>query len=744
MVALAVAAGLSAQAQAQAGGAAGDPAAPGSTDRNPTGGTESPGDAIVVTAQRRPVRAQDVPGAISVVTARELDATTTRTFEDLARIDPSTQLSAYQGEMQLFVRGVGAVTFIGGFDTSVGVYSDGVYLSRPAAIPPAFFDLERVEILKGPQGSLYGRNATGGAIQLVHRGPTADWQADASLTLGNYRTVDGFAAISGPLTDHLGMRLAVGTNNHSGYTRLDFGLQPSGERRIAHGEDRHDLTARLTLEWRPTESTGLEIVGDYYRADDRAVMFHFSGPGYANNPLFLARLAQGEVGGYGTRTVKTSFLPENDPEHWGVSARGWVDLPFGTLSALSAYRRTRPRNLDDLSNSTVLGESQFKEERARQFSQDLLLASRPGAPVSYVAGLSYFRERNAIRNEYVFPYLLDYLGGTGSADCCLLKANGTTRTDAFAAFADATVPLAARLDLVAGARWSHERRGGSNLLEFVSVQTVNAAVFDPATFEAFTPRFGLRLRPSDDVQLHATVSKGFKSGGFNTGSAQNDPYRPEKVWSYEIGGDWTVPAAGLRFKAAAFHYDYRDLQVQDVVANSVIIRNAATARIDGVELDARIDPVPALTLEAAGTYLDARFSRYDTVNLKQPELGVLDLSGNPLPQAPRFKGRVAGEYRTQLSPRYRLTLRADLLWQGRIYFSAFKDPRATQGAYAWLKTRATFATLDGRYELALFADNLTNVRAFTNISITGDLDASRGSGQLAPPRTFGARLSAHF
>ncbi len=699
---------------------------------------------ILVTAQRRPVRAQDVAGAIAVASAETLDVTSTRTFEDIARLDTGVQLSAYQGEMQLFVRGLGSVTFIGGFDSSVAVYANGVYLSRSGVAAPAFFDLDRVEILKGPQGSLYGRNATGGAILLVNRAPSDHWTGEGRVRLGNYDTIDAFGAVSGPIAPDLNFRLAVGTANHGGFTRLDFGPVAGVGRRIERAEDRHDITGRLTLDWRPSDHAGIELTGDYYKADDRSVLFHFAGPGYANNPLFLAHIGLGELGPYGRRTVNASLLPYNRPETWGVTGRAWFDLPFGTLTSLSAYRWTNPYNFNDMSNSTELGETQFKEERAKQVSQELTLASRPGAALSYVAGVSYFRERNAIRNEFFFPFLLDYMGGAGTADCCTLRANGTTRTDAFAVFGEATVPLASRLDAVVGARWSSERRGGSNLLEFSGVQTVNDTVLTPATFRAFTPKLGLQYRLSTGAQAYATVSKGFKSGGFNTGSGQNTPYNPEKIWSYEIGADVELPDAGLRLKAAAFHYDYTDLQVQDVVTNSVVVRNAATAKVDGAELTTRWSPNRDWMLEAAGTYLDARFARYQTVNLKIPALGVLDLRGNPLPQAAKFKGRVSGEYGFDLGKRLRATARIDALWQDRIYFSAFRDPLASQRGFAWLKARVAVATADGRYEVAAYVDNLTDAWVFSNISITGDLDASRASGVLAPPRTYGVQLSGHF
>jgi len=695
---------------------------------------------LVVTAQRRASTVVETDAALSAFSRSSLEATNTRTFEDLARLDPSVQLSAYQGEMQLFVRGVGAVTFIGGFDTSVAVSLDGVYLSRPSAISPAFFDLDRVEVLKGPQGVLYGRNATGGAINLVTRRSTQAWTREAALTVGNYDAIEAFAAVSGPLSEDLALRIAVGANHRDGYTKLVM-AGPGGALQTGDAEDRKDVTARVRLDWSPNDRLNASLSADYYRADDRGVVFQFAGPGYDNNPAFNAWIGQGQVGPLGDHTVFASVLPYNRPENWGLTGQVSYDLGGAILTSLTALRHTQPENYTDMSNSTVLGESQFKAERANQVSQDLQLVSTGDSRLTYLAGLSYFRERNAIRNEFQFPFVAAQFGLTPSANCCVLRADGQTRTEALAAFGEVTYDLTPRLRATLGGRYSHEKRGGSNLLDYRGLLSLNVAQFKPATFDGFTPRAALEFRPAADQLLYVSATKGFKAGGFNVGSAQNTPYRPEKVWAYEAGAKLAAAQGRLRLDVAAFHYDYADLQVQDVIANSVLIRNAATAKIDGLEAGVTARPTPSLSLDAAATWLDARFDRYNTINTKTPALGVLDLSGNPLPQAPRFKAHGGAEASWTLGSAGKLRLRGDVNWQGRVYFSAFKDSRATQDGFWWLKARATWSPTNRPYEVAAFIDNITNEQVFTNISITGDLDGSRALGNLAPPRTFGVRFS---
>lgn len=695
---------------------------------------------LVVTALRRTSTVDETDAALSAFSQAGLEATNTRTFEDLARLEPSVQLSAYQGEMQLFVRGVGAVTFIGGFDTSVAVSLDGVYLSRPSSIGPAFFDLDRVEVLKGPQGVLYGRNATGGAINLVTRGPTQTWTREAALTVGNYGAVEAFGAVSGPLSDDLALRIAVGANHRDGYTKLVTAGQ-DGALHTGDAEDRKDITGRLRLDWTPSDRLSASLSADYFRADDRAVVFHFAGAGYDNNPAFKAWVGQGQVGPLGEHTVFASVTPYSRPENWGLSGKVTYDLGGATLTSMTALRHTRPENYTDMSNSTVLGESQFKAERARQFSQDLQLVSSDATRLTYLAGLSYFRERNAIRNEFQFPFVASQFGLTPSPTCCVLRADGQTRTDALAAFGEVTYAVTPRLRATLGGRYSHERRGGSNLLDFRGLLSLNAARFKPATFDGFTPRAAVEFRPAAGRLLYASATKGFKAGGFNVGSAQNTPYAPEKVWSYEVGSKLTTAQGRVQLNLAGFHYDYTDLQVQDVIDNSVLVRNAATAKIDGFEAALSARPNAFLALDAAATWLDARFDRYNTINTKTPVLGVLDLSGDPLPQAPRFKAHGGAEMSWPVSSAGTLRLRGDINWQGRIYFSAFKDPRARQDGFWWLKARATWSPANRPYEVAAFIDNITNEQVFTNVSITGDLDGSRALGNMAPPRTFGVRFS---
>jgi iron complex outermembrane receptor protein len=297
---------------------------------------------------------------------------------------------------------------------------------------------------------------------------------------------------------------------------------------------------------------------------------------------------------------------------------------------------------------------------------------------------------------------------------------------------------------VLGARYSSEKRGGRNRVVFHDAPTTifdNVASFDEETFRAFTPRVGVNYQLGESHFLYFSYSKGFKSGGFNPGSYQNTPFDPEKLSAYEAGAKSTFLERRLQTNVAVFHYDYEDLQVQDVQNNNVIIRNAAGARVTGVELDAVFQPVEALTLDGSFTWLDAEFTSGALLDPKFPALGVQALDGNSLPKAPRYKLALGAQYGVDLDSLGSLTLRGDYAWQDAIEYSAFNVPDLREDAYGWGKVRLTYRTPSERWSVSAFVDNLGDERVSTNKIYTGDIIGSSVMGNLAPPRTFGIELS---
>ena len=248
---------------------------------------------VLVTAQRRVTSLQTTAAAITAVSEDDARARSIGDVQDLGRLSPSMDVSIYQGEAQIYIRGIGYTGLIGGTDSSTAFHLNGVYLSRSAGAIPGFFDVERVEVLRGPQGTLYGRNATGGSVNVISKGPSAQFASEAELTVGNYNHYRVLGAIGGPLgSESVSARLAVQVEDRDGYTDA---RRPDGTKDEI--EDQRDIMARLSVRLEPTENVAIDLIGDYYEADDAGSVWLYFGPGAATNPFLRQYIAdQGGAG----------------------------------------------------------------------------------------------------------------------------------------------------------------------------------------------------------------------------------------------------------------------------------------------------------------------------------------------------------------------------------------------------------------------------------------------------------------
>ena len=713
------------------------------------GVSASDSDEIIITAQRRESTVATTGASVTAFSGADLDDRSINNVEDLAILSPSMHVSNFQGEVQIYIRGIGYSSIIGGSDSSTALHTDGVYLSRSAAGVPAFLDVERIEVLRGPQGTLYGRNATGGSVNILSKRPGDEFEAEARALYGNYNRYRLFGAAGGPITDTLGVRLAVQREGRDGFTTLvrpvvdPLGLGPvTGE-----AEDKDDWMGRLTVELSPSENFDLTVRGDYYRADDAASVWHYFGPGTGTNPIYQALVPESVRPEPLSRTIGSDIEHFNNLTVWGAAADADWRIGEYALRSITSYRETRPLNRNDLDASPVFGVDQLREEDHWQVSQELQLSSPQFNRGDFILGAYVFREENDIRNEYFLPFTEELFLLPPDPGCCLLELNGRTETTAFAVFGEGNIRLTDRLDLVVGGRYSDETRDGANLVVFRDTPAPvfdNVAEFDEVSFDSFTPKVGLNFAMSDDVFLYFTASKGFKSGGFNPGSYQNDPFRPEEIWSYEGGAKLSLWGDRVQANTSAFYYDYSDLQVQDVENNNVIIRNAAEARVVGVEFESVWRLTDALTVDANVTWLDAEFTGGALPDPKFPELGVQELDGKQLPKAPELKLAIGGEYSMPVMDLGTLRVRGDYAWQDDVFFTAFNVDLVSQEAFGWGKARATYEHGDGRWSLAAFVDNISDEVVASNIIFNGDIIGSTQTGNLAPPRTYGVEFAIRY
>ena len=710
-------------------------------------------EVILVTAQRRVTSLQTTAAAVTAVSDAALVTRSIEDVQDLGRLSPSMDVSFYQGEAQIYIRGIGYTGLIGGTDSSTAFHMNGVYLSRSAAAVPAFFDVERVEVVRGPQGTLYGRNATGGSVNVITKGPSDELTSQAALTIANPDDYQVFGAIGGPLGENVSARLAVQAEDRGGFTEA---VRADGS--VREIEDKRDLTGRLSVRVRASDNLDLDLTADYYQADDAGSIWLYFGPGTGTNPFLRQYIAAhgGVTPVAKSRRIGSDVEPIDKPRVWGVSGRATWRPGDYTLSSLTAYRGTRPYNYNDLDVTTADAITQFRAEDHRQFSQEFQVVSPSGRAFEWLFGLYYFDETNDVRNEYRFPFIDEMFGLPSDPTCCTLRLDGRATTRAWAAFGEANYDLTDRLNLLVGGRYSSERRGGHNDVEFVNFLTPlfdNQTPFEPATFDAFTPKVGLNFTIDAATFAYVSASRGFKSGGFNIGSYQNTPFEPEKIWSYEVGLKTDLLERRLRLNLAAFYYDYTDLQVQDVEGNNTVVRNAATAAITGFELESTALLTPNFQIDLNATYLDSEFKDTCLADpkhpLAQPAAGCSgpnqqNLDGLRLPRAPELKLSVGAQYTVDLSGGGKVILRGDYAHQSRIFFSAFEVDELSQQGYGWVKARIAYVPGGGRWQIAAFVDNATDEEVISNATYIADLVDSTITGNMAPPRTYGAQVRYEF
>ncbi len=654
------------------------------------------GDVIIVTANRREESIQDAAMSVTAFGGDELASRSITAIEQVGAIAPGVQIATYQGDTSIFIRGIGTPTIIAGTDSSTATYVDGVYISRPAAIGPLFFDIDRIEVLRGPQGTLYGRNATGGAVNIFTSRPTEVLEGNLQLTVGNYDRFRVAGALSGPLSDSIRARLAFQWEDRDGYATV---TRPDNSTEKV--EDKEDYSVRLTVEADLSPDAMLTLTGDYYRADDKANAYFYASAGYADEipgwyatregsqtiPYFLMKNA-GRVSAPASRNIYADVPYFNKVENWGLGATLDWDIADYNLKVIGSYRDTNPVSQNEFDLSDAFVNVVGREEDHWQWSGEVQLSSPVDKPFSWIAGAYYFEERNIIDNDifgnFWEPILIQGFMDLQAAgvlppfpvvfpetdQCCELHLSGEQETKAWAAYLDTQWDASDQVTVRLGGRYSEERRDGRQNFDLVMLPDIRIApntiffpnaisedraaaqpdpfgfiiapVNGPTTFRAFTPKLGIDFKPTDDVLLYASVQRGFKSGGYNIGSSQRDPFEPEKIWSYEIGVKSELIDRALLLNASAFWYDYTNLQAQDSVGNQPIIRNVGKARVRGFEVETVARPTDFLRLEGALTHVDARFTEGQLTEPLRPAPLSQDpgsllryLDGLRLPRAPR-------------------------------------------------------------------------------------------------------------
>ena len=668
----------------------------------------------IVTADKAGERdVQEIPMGVTAVSQAELGRLGTQTIEGAPILAPAVTFSQNTGWAQLTIRGIGTNLLIAGSDPSSAIYLDGVYLARPAMAFVRFLDLDRIEVLRGPQGTLYGRNAVGGAINLIPRAPTNDFQASAGFTAGSFGELRADARMSGPLKrDRVMGSVAFARSVRDGFVRdLEHTGNPLG------GDN--DTAARAQLRVVFDRRTSLLLSSDVDLQRGVPLTYNkvlVAKPGYQfDNPADF-------------HDVRTSLLAWNDTQHYGATARLTMALaPATTLVSLTAFRALDYEFVvdSDITELDLIRTHQL--ERQHQLSQEITV-SHQQPRLTWVAGMFLFNEsdhQTIWSNQPAGPFerRLDP------------RVDATSR----AAFGQATVGLTPRLSATAGVRYTHEGKdtdnaGGRYTLEAPSL-AIPRSVYsytDSIADGAWTPKFGLEMKLPNGALTYVSATRGFKSGGFNSSSTTpGNGYAPEWAWSYEGGWKGTLMGGRSRFATSAFIMDYTNLQVQTPIGIGVFdIRNAAAATIRGIEVEGT--SLIGHGIQAGGhlAWLDATYDRYIAVSV---EGTTGDVSGNRLNNAPEWAGRLWIEWVGNIGTLGRLSISGESTSQSTVFYTPFNDGIQRQSPYGLLGARIEYGPADRRWTVGAYARNLTNS---DYVTATFGTPPNAYGGRPGPSRQF--------
>jgi len=692
---------------------------------------------IVVTAQRQTSSVQRTPLAITAVSGEGLGERGITDLNALTQNIPNVSFSRIGGDARLFIRGVGLDSAISGADGRVAVYTDEVVNARPQGALASLFDLDRIEVLRGPQGTLYGRNATAGAVNIISNDPTRTLSGYASATLGDYSLVRTEGAISGPLSDTAAARLAFQSNDRTGF----------GEN-ILTGNDvdnEHNRAARAKFLLQPSDILRIMIVGDYRWERDAQGGFSFVRATPGNVPVDIGLGFATPSNPRDRAGADQKFFQEN----YGVSVNTSLELGSAALTSITAYRTLEQSNQTSIDGTTSDNSALLAVTRANQFSQELRLLLTAGR-LDLLVGGYYFHERNlyqqwaGLSGVYFGLPARPILEGTSQG--------GTQRTDAYAGFAQGTVHITDKLGVDIGGRYSYEKRSidenfqvdlsrpyspdNPPLSDCSSPIACRNTLSHGASWSSFDPKFALHYQFTDAIMGYASYSRGFKSGGFNFGGLQ-PPFNPEKLTDYELGLKADLLNRRLRVDAAAFYYNYDNLQVNLIEGLALVTRNAAQARVYGAEAEITAVPVDDLRMALNFSWLHSEYLEYSDTD---PVTGLLtNLSGNQLTYAPNYK--IVGDLGYTFHPRIGdVTPRVEVSWTDWIQLSQFNVPYQAQAPVWDLNLYLDVVNRNG-WSVSAYARNVTDHFSYVSEVLSAGIFGIPVVGIPNPPRTFGVTVT---
>ena len=722
---------------------------------------------IVVTAQRREERSVDVPITVATLSADTLTTANVRELADISKITPGLRFDNAGAFVQPTIRGIGTAVTTSGGGGNVGIYVDGFYSPNPLATNAQLLNVTSIQVLKGPQGTLFGRNTTGGAILIQSADPSTETSGQVKLSYGRYNEFRAQAYATYGVSENVAMDIEGLYSRGNGWQH-DIS---NGGRRVG---DYENWSVRLGLKAQLSDNVSVLIRYQHAESDDPRPLL--AATYYNPNPQGLDTIVSGAPQSYFPGPGQVTFDPDQvasgtDPEFY----RSHSDVIQGTIKAdlgfanLTSYTQWRKETVDssqelDYSGYDVfqLGLPNFNET----VSQEFLLTSKPGPKLQWTAGLFYFQNRDT------YVTYVDNLPLYGFNNSRTRQGGSSTLTKSYAAFADATYELSPQWFLTAGIRYAHDVVDDAyyNNSIFAGGDGVSRTYVSPISSDTFTPRAVIRFKPNDRSSIYASYTRGYKAAVIDVGgSCQNavnlpspsnptgagfvcNNVQPEKVDAFEIGYKYDDRALSLEL--SAFYYNYKNLQVSYFLSGQASIINAAKSHIYGIDGQVRYRFNNHFELSAGAAWTHARYVQFDGAPIYYSCVGAPAGSCGPLDsfyvdisqtlrdvtmqRTPEFTGNIAARYTTDLGGG-KFVLSGNLFYSSKFYAgpSGIQFP---QKGYETLSLRAEWTDPSDRYTIGLWGDNVTNSRYRTQ-----DQYANNGIGaNWSKPTTFGVDLSARF
>jgi iron complex outermembrane recepter protein len=694
---------------------------------------------VVVTAQRRSERIQDVPITVEAVSADTMKAAGVENVKDLSMVVPGLQIGDAVGFATPHLRGVGSTALAPGVESPIAIYVDGVYYASTTSSLFDFVDVDNVEVLKGPQGTLFGRNATGGLIQVTTRTPTDTPRFDADISYGNYQTAKTDLYVSGGVAPNLAASLAVQASGQGeGYGRNLLTGDEINRNNI-------NLGIRTKWVWTPADTTTLTAAADYSDRNDSYLADRLP-PGASNFPATPATptspaIPAQNIPNYGSPwDTAQNIDPVNRNIAGGASVRLDQDVGFAKLMDVVAYRKNSSTIDWDLYEGVPQYFDGLLDASESQFSEELQLSSLQGSPVIWSTGIYYFHSESAYDPNHV-------IFGPPEYNPLQILSPDEQHANSLAGYGQATIPLPEKTNLTLGARYTNENHdiSGQQTL-FLTDGPVIATIPYPersARFSKATFRAALDHHLTDDTMVYASFNSGFKAGGFNTGSIGDPAYGPETLNAYEVGIKTDLLERRVRLDLSGFHYDYKNIQVQKIEGAATGIINGGAAKLNGADLDMKLVATEALNFDLSAEYLNAYFTSFAEAPLSGP-LGSMDTvvtgsaAGKQLPYAPHFSFSIGANYVVQLQGS-ELDMNATVQHSGLFYLEP--DNVMNQSDYTRLNSSIAWRPANHHYGVTLWGRNLTNAAV---ISYGGTLVSGLRTVGYEAPRTYGITFEYHL